>query len=175
MGKSAKVLSSSSGRILACSIAALSLTSECATLAQEAVWTATQSGNWSVPTNWKSGSVPSNDPARALHFAPPGNGAITATNDLPGTFSASSLRFNSASKGLFSLGGNAIGLTGEAPAIVQSGIGNVTLSAPLLLAPSTGGAVTISGSGVGDLTLSGAIAEAGGPASLVIAGQTKLN
>ena len=171
MGKNAKVSPVTSGRILACSIAALLLASESASVAQEGAWIGTESGDWSVPANWQGGVVPVGGPESTLRFSATVTSSITATNDLAVPFSIRGLRFQNTGSGLFTVTGGALQLTGTSPEVVQADSGHVTLSTPLILNASNGGIVKIGGTGRGDVTLTGPITEAGGSQSLIIAGQ----
>jgi autotransporter-associated beta strand protein len=156
---------------LACSIAIGLWVNAPSLRAAEEVWVGPQTGNWSAPNNWLDGTTPTADPALSLRFLGFGTSPITAANDLGAQFAVNRVQFESDAAQAFTASGNGLLITGISPAIVQAGVGNATLSAPLILDPNPGTNFVIGGNGAGNLTLSGAISEAGGPQSVTIAGE----
>ena len=139
-------------------------------MAETDVWTGESNGNWSTGANWLDGTAPlaGGDALQILRFTNPGVGALTSTNDLPGTFALNGLLFDQFSPGLLTLAGSPLRLTGAAPTIGLLGPGSSTIATGLILGP-TSGAVSITGSGSGSLTIAGTISESGGAQRLVIA------
>jgi fibronectin-binding autotransporter adhesin len=122
-------------------------------------WTATTSSNWSVGTNWLSGTAPPSGGGATLvlQFDASGATIYTATNDLgnPTTFSLNGYILNSSSSAAITLAnGTSNTLTfvtngATTPEIEQRGSGAViidqsfTLSAPLLIDGAGSGTVTL--------------------------------
>jgi hypothetical protein len=66
-------------------------------------WTGSVNGNWSTPNDWSPAGPPTSGINTALTFGATGNPVMT--NDLAGTFSLNSMRFEPGAPA-YTLGGN---------------------------------------------------------------------
>ncbi|WP_395745663.1 beta strand repeat-containing protein [Prosthecobacter sp.] len=131
------------GLILACLVLVLVSQAQA-----QSTWNST-TGNWNTSSRWSPASVPASDSSTSLIFG--GSASYTSTNNL-GLFTLNQMLFTNTA-GTATVAGtstNGLDLVRSAqslalPTVIQTGAGNVTISAPVTWDADT--AVTNSGSG----------------------------
>jgi len=127
--------------------------------AEEEVWTGANGGWWSDDANWADGTAPGpgGSAALALRFTAPSATNATSIHDLNDEFLINLLVFEPAageSLTLSSLGTKRLALSGPQSRIIQSGPGEVTITAPLALNSSN---LVTTFDAAGDLRIEGGI------------------
>jgi autotransporter-associated beta strand protein len=130
-----------------------------ATAHAQSTWTGSNSGNWSLGTNWNPSGVPASGQNLQLTFGAAVNSAMT--DDIGGTFIVNSITFLSGDAA-YSLTGNAIAFqtnsSSVTPVIAMNSDNGFTVGNNVTLTNN----LTVNGSGHGTVALNGNLSGAGG-------------
>jgi hypothetical protein len=140
-------------------------------------WIGGATGNWNpaTTTNWLGGVGPVSGASTALNFSQGNGAAVTATNNIAGTFQAHSMSF-AVNNAFTATTASGIGFqfVGPLPTINMNGLGSATLAAATGSGVQIDDNLTFGGSGAGNMTISAAISETSGSHSLTVPGGAPL-